>query len=888
MKTKVESDFKGEFTIPALFPLRCSSQENIDMRTVAWIEAMKYTIDEENKKQNKNLFDYVIYDTYDSTNFDKTSFALLDTLMFSPDNKSESCACNDFVQQNKILGFIGPSESANCIYALALILPYTNFPIISYSATSVDLDNRILYPNFFRTVPPDNYQVLFIKDVLKKFHWTYVAVIAIDTSYGRAGIEQLVKVVEIDASEDKVCLAFTTLLPQVYDQSKYSKVAEKLIKESRATVIVVIGTFNLVQNLIKETDNQNISNRLWLLSEATGKNNWFFNYNNTLKNTFLFIVQTEGEDDLFKKYFFGLTYQNSSPWLKAVFEKLGATESSNTTNDISQVFDLSLVSFIQDSVKVLIEAFYLYQKMYYPNQIQKIHNRTMFNEQIKKVRFPILNNSKTFSFNLNQNPESAYFELYTLSNSTFLKIALWSNNLGLTYFNKSIELHSIKSTCSTPCNPGNMKLVSPLNKCCWTCILCPDNSITTSSNDENCTICNELIDSYPNENKSECIKRNRLYWNFKSSLQMPHQILVLSLCSIGVLFSLMFIFTFVMKESTPVVRSSNYILSLIQLSLHLVMFTLPLLSFPEETYIKCVCRIYLGSFSHVVIITIIFVKVTRLVEVFDLIVPRKMTLKKKVYIAFKTVLLLLLLSSFYIVFIYAIHNSKYKTFLDDEKGTTLFSVQKYCNAHSFLVFHLCYVLVYSVICGYQTFKIKDLPDNYNETSKIAYSLFFSNITLCALVGLNYSSFDLNTKRFMSCILFNISMFFLMIILFFNKIIIIWFYPKKNDRLEFHKNSFKTICSQKSLCSISSNQDELVSSFPINQDGSLRSTVYSNISVCSTFLNQKEHNSSLKINPEGFACATIYSNKSTCSSPPKQNKQLSSSPINQDECRCSTV
>ncbi|XP_004212626.2 metabotropic glutamate receptor 3-like [Hydra vulgaris] len=502
MKSKIKSDFKGEFTIPALFPLRCSSTENIDMRTVAWIEALKYTVEEENKKQNKRLFDYVIYDTYDSTNFDKTSFAILDTLSFSSSNKIESCACNNYVQQNNLLGFIGPSESANCLYALALTLPYTNFPIISYSATSVDLDNRILYPNFFRTVPPDNYQVLFIRDILKNYHWTFVAVIAIDTSYGRAGIEQLIKVIENDTSEEKVCLAFTALLPQVYDQSKYSNVVEKLVKESSAKVIVVIGTFNLVQNLIIESDSKNLSNRIYLLSEATGKNNWFFKYSNIFHNIFLFIVQTEGEDDLFKNYFFGLTYQNASPWLKAVFEKLGVTESSNTTNDISQVFDLSLVSFVQDSVKVLIEAFYLYQKLHYPNKIKEIYNRTLFNEQIKNVSFPILNNSKTFSFDLNQNPKSAYFELYTLSKSAFSKIAFWSNNLKLTHFDESVELHSIKSTCSTPCSSGKMKLVSPLNKCCWTCISCPENSITKSPNDENCTICNELFDFYPNKNKN--------------------------------------------------------------------------------------------------------------------------------------------------------------------------------------------------------------------------------------------------------------------------------------------------------------------------------------------------------------------------------------------------
>ncbi|XP_065660149.1 metabotropic glutamate receptor 3-like [Hydra vulgaris] len=842
METKVESDIKGNFIIPGLFPLRCSSLDDIDMRTVAWIEALKYTVEKENKRQNKSLFDYVVYDTYDSTNFDRTSFAILDTLMFSPNNKIATCACDDFVQQNNILGFLGPSESANCIYALALAMPHTNIPIISYSATSVELDNRILYPNFFRTVPPDNYQALFIIDILKNFHWTYVVVIAIDSSYGRAGIEQLVKVVENDVSGDRICFAFTAILPQVYDPSKYSTVVKNLIKEIAANVIVVIGTFNLVQNLLKETDSQNLTRRTWLLSEATGKNTWFFDYNNHVGNNFLFIVQTEGADDLFKKYFFGLTYQNSSPWLKAVFEKYGVNESTNnfSTNNISQVFDLSMVSFVQDAVKVLIEAFYLYQNTFSTNITQKIYNRTKFNEQIKKVNFPILNNSKTFSFNSNQNPESAYFELYTLSNSTFVNIALWSNNLSLMYLKKNTELNTIKSTCSTPCLPGERKLVSSvssLKQCCWTCIPCPDNSVTKSSNDQNCTVCDESIDEYPNEEKSDCIKRKRFYWNLSNSPQLLHQVLTLIFCSIGAILSAIFIYTFVIKKKTPIIRSSNYELSLIQLFFHLIMFILPLLTFPEETSIKCAVRIYLGSLLHVVVITIILVKVTRIVAVFNLVNHRKLSTKKTFYIRSKIVLLLVFFPCLFIVLIFVVHKSKYGVYLEDDKREPL---QKYCNAHSFWLFHLCYVLLLSTLCGYQTFKGKSLPWKYNETSKIAYSLFFSNITLCALVGLNYSSLDTNTRRFTSCILMSVSMFFLMIILFFSKIKVVWLNPEKNSLSEFRKNSFKTVYSNESLRSASSNQNDFIPSKSFNQDEHLCSAVSNqDESFRSRVLNQEE-------------------------------------------------
>ncbi|XP_047143677.1 extracellular calcium-sensing receptor [Hydra vulgaris] len=808
MDINTASAIKGKFTIVGLFPMNCSTSDNINKLTFGWMEALKYTVNEANMFLNNTIFDYVIYDTLDSSNMEKLSFAVLDALLF---NNNYACNCsipNRKLKLGNILGFVGPAESSSSIYVNDLISPFEKIPIISYAATSLELEDKTLFPHFFRTIPPDKYQVLFISDVLKRFGWSYISVVALDNSYGRAGVEQLSQVI----LKKGICIDHYFTLPETFDKTKYFEIIDKLIT-SVAKVVVYWGTFKPLQDLLLVTQSRNLTNHTWLISEGAGKNFWFLEFNKMHKNNIFLVVQTEGIDKAFNEYFLSLTYENASEWLKVAFQNYGINETTSdfSLKNISQVFDLSGVSFVQDAAKVLINALLLYQSNFPSNQndteFQTINDRAKFIEYVKKISFSILGNTKTFSFDSNQNPQSpAYFELYSADISSFVLAATWSlDNLKITY-NETVKFDQIKSICSLPCNSGEKKIASLINSCCWDCVPCSENTVATFP-DESCIKCEEENNFFSNLDKSSCVKLKRIYWNFRSNQEIIQQVITIIFSSFGVVTALIFIFTFIKMKLTPIVRSSHYELSLVQMTMHLLMFAITFLAFGEESNMKCIIRIYFGGFLHVFIVAILFVKIIRIVKIFEKSLQYEtMTPDEKLYLMTKTAILLVFVPSTYITIIFVVHYSRYAVNVSDVQDMTSFTVQKYCDSISFSTIHLCFLLVLSFFCGIPTFKGRNLPCKFNENKCIAYSLFLSSIVWSVMVGIIQSNLSSTNKTFVYCLLKNLTNFLLLVILFFNKIKIIWIHPEQNTREEFHKNRFKTSLSNDTRCFVLSNKN----------------------------------------------------------------------------------
>ena len=77
--------------------------------------------------------------------------------------------------------FIGPACSDSCLSA-GLLASYWNKPMISYSCSSVELDNRFFYPTFARTQPFSRTYLHETPDILlesmRVYNWTRAAVIS--------------------------------------------------------------------------------------------------------------------------------------------------------------------------------------------------------------------------------------------------------------------------------------------------------------------------------------------------------------------------------------------------------------------------------------------------------------------------------------------------------------------------------------------------------------------------------------------------------------------------------------------------------------------------------------------------------------------------------------
>ena len=88
-------------------------------------------------------------------------------------NQNISTSPTGYVTETKtktISALVGPFDSGSAVLVGSL-LQVSDIPAISPSATSDELSSQ-MYKNFFRTVPPDNWQAKVMADIIELFNWT--------------------------------------------------------------------------------------------------------------------------------------------------------------------------------------------------------------------------------------------------------------------------------------------------------------------------------------------------------------------------------------------------------------------------------------------------------------------------------------------------------------------------------------------------------------------------------------------------------------------------------------------------------------------------------------------------------------------------------------------
>lgn len=134
---------------------------------------------------------------------------------------------------------------------------------ISYASSSRLLSNKNQYKSFMRTIPTDEYQAIAMAAIIDHFQWNWVIAIASDDEYGRPGIEKF----ENEMFERDICIDLNVLISQYLEEAEIIRIADQ-IQNSTAKVIVVFASGPDVEPLVKEMVRRNITDRVWLASEA--------------------------------------------------------------------------------------------------------------------------------------------------------------------------------------------------------------------------------------------------------------------------------------------------------------------------------------------------------------------------------------------------------------------------------------------------------------------------------------------------------------------------------------------------------------------------------------------------------------------------------------------
>ena len=158
---------------------------------------------------------------------------------------------------------LAPANSGSAVLVGSL-LQVANIPAISSSATSVELSLQ-LYKDFFRTIPPDNWQAKVMADIIELFNWTYVAAVGLDSSYGRYGIRALEKE---SYNRKSFCVAFSEFIPRLEYQEKIEQTVARIKLQPSIGVIVIWLDGSRGRAFFKVATDKNLEGKTFILSDG--------------------------------------------------------------------------------------------------------------------------------------------------------------------------------------------------------------------------------------------------------------------------------------------------------------------------------------------------------------------------------------------------------------------------------------------------------------------------------------------------------------------------------------------------------------------------------------------------------------------------------------------
>ncbi|CAE1138273.1 unnamed protein product [Acanthosepion pharaonis] len=225
-------------------------------------EAFLYTIKNLQKiNPNITVGGIVIDDCYNSI---QTTMNI--TMILSGKKKLFDLKTGDIIDTKKIVAVIGPLSSG-VTKSVADILTHEKTIMISYAASSYDLDDRISYPYFLRTVPSDVQQVNAIVALLEKLKWRYVGMIYSNNNYGAKAKELFLS----SAQKNRICVPSPKSIEESSEKARSSEmenVLDELMKD-QVKIVVYFGTNSRVTDLIQALKRKNMENVFVFIGSET-------------------------------------------------------------------------------------------------------------------------------------------------------------------------------------------------------------------------------------------------------------------------------------------------------------------------------------------------------------------------------------------------------------------------------------------------------------------------------------------------------------------------------------------------------------------------------------------------------------------------------------------
>ena len=724
-------------------------------------------------------------------------------------NQNLSTSPTGYVEETKtktISVLVGPFDSASAVLVGSL-LQVSDIPAISPTTTSNELSSQ-MYKDFFRTVPPDTWQAEVMADIIELFNWTYVAAVGLDNSYGQNGISALEK----ESNNRKTfCIAFSEYIPRLGHTNKTKETVLKIKRRSEIAVIIVWLSAGYGEAFFAEATAQNLAERTWIFSDslATTGTLSLDSYFTTINGS-LGIIPHEYSALEFEEHLKTITpatiIQRGADWWEEFWRlhfNCSATNSDDsglplceanlTAHHALQKNRDSFVSYLIDAVYAIAHALdNIYRcsptihgagetekcppvkPTVKGRDLEKYLRNINFDGLTGKVRFDKFGDPLTASYDI------INFQLDSTRDAAHKNVLVGSWNKKNTPKLK-VDLSRLRwrtpftplSSCSSGCLPGTRR--EKTKPCCWDCIKCPLGTVSTKVGSIYCTKCDPETKS--NEERSRCEKLpviNITHLNV-------YGITITVVASLGLILISFVGGTYIKFFNTPVVKASNREISFLLLFGISALFILAFLELSEPSHSLCTATFFWRYFGLSLCITVLFLKTMRIASVFEvdkvaqLFTPCYKTLTRQgIFLSGINLAFLCLLATW--------------IFLDPPRRNKVIRVDEYIffvckpfdtNIGLALFIAVCvYTLIVAFLCTYYAFKARGIPENFNETKYIGFSMYILLLSSLAYYPVLFA-FESWYVTIVSCTTTLVTSFGMLGCMFGPRIYILFFQSEQN-------------------------------------------------------------------------------------------------------------